>query len=672
MSRGDNDDCYGSFGAMMTEQNKIGHNEDDMAPTDALADGDDGSQAPEFSDDAPGFDVLADADADNDAATDGSYKVLARKYRPRNFDDLIGQEAMVQTLTNAFDSGRIAHGFMLTGVRGVGKTTTARILARALNYQTETMNAPSMGLAEDGVHCAAIMDGTHVDVIEMDAASRTGIGDIREIIDNVRYTPSAARFKVYIIDEVHMLSKAAFNGLLKTLEEPPEHVKFIFATTEIRQVPVTVLSRCQRFDLRRLTLDDTQTLLSRTCASENVALPEEALKLIARAADGSARDALSLLDRALAHIDPDGSGAVDEATMRGLLGLADRGRIFDLFDLVMAGQVSEALAEFEAQYVMGADPAVILADMAELTHWLTRLKFVPAAQEDIAFSAQLRARGVAAAETLSTRILSRVWQVLLAGTDEVARAGNARAAAEMVLIRLAHLADMPSPEELIKQYDAAPPAPASGPTSGASSAAPSAAPSGASSPNGSGAPLSSNSSSGPSSGASSPVAMTQPQSQVDAQAQAGPVLQNFQAVVDMIAQKRDIGLKHALENGVHLVSFEAAAGDRAGRIELRLAEGQDNVAQELTRKLRDWTGQSWVVSLSKEQGAATIGAVKQSAADRREEAALKDPFIKSALAAFPDAEIIAISDFDAGLDAVADDGETPLDDGDAANADADA
>jgi DNA polymerase-3 subunit gamma/tau len=653
---------------MMTEQNKIGHNEDDMAPTDALADGDDGSQAPEFSDDAPGFDVLADADADNDVATDGSYKVLARKYRPRNFDDLIGQEAMVQTLTNAFDSGRIAHGFMLTGVRGVGKTTTARILARALNYQTETMNAPSMGLAEDGVHCAAIMDGTHVDVIEMDAASRTGIGDIREIIDNVRYTPSAARFKVYIIDEVHMLSKAAFNGLLKTLEEPPEHVKFIFATTEIRQVPVTVLSRCQRFDLRRLTLDDTQTLLSRTCASENVALPEEALKLIARAADGSARDALSLLDRALAHIDPDGSGAVDEATMRGLLGLADRGRIFDLFDLVMAGQVSEALAEFEAQYVMGADPAVILADMAELTHWLTRLKFVPAAQEDIAFSAQLRARGVAAAETLSTRILSRVWQVLLAGTDEVARAGNARAAAEMVLIRLAHLADMPSPEELIKQYDAAPPAPASGPTSGASSAAPS----GASSPNGSGAPLSSNSSSGPSSGASSPVAMTQPQSQVDAQAQAGPVLQNFQAVVDMIAQKRDIGLKHALENGVHLVSFEAAAGDRAGRIELRLAEGQDNVAQELTRKLRDWTGQSWVVSLSKEQGAATIGAVKQSAADRREEAALKDPFIKSALAAFPDAEIIAISDFDAGLDAVADDGETPLDDGDAANADADA
>lgn len=462
-----------------------------------------------------------------------------------------------------------------------------------------------------------------------------------------------------------MLSKAAFNGLLKTLEEPPEHVKFIFATTEIRQVPVTVLSRCQRFDLRRLTLDDTQTLLSRTCASENVSLPEEALKLIARAADGSARDALSLLDRALAHIDPDGSGGVDEATMRGLLGLADRGRIFDLFDLVMAGQVSDALAEFEAQYVMGADPAVILADMAELTHWLTRLKFVPAAQEDIAFSAQLRTRGVAAAEKLSTPILSRVWQVLLAGNDEVARAGNARAAAEMVLIRLAHLADMPSPEELIKQYDAAPKAPAAastssnGPVSGAQGSSGQ-----ASSAQGSG----DSSASGPVAALSSGSASTAPA--VMAQTQNAPVLQNFQAVVDMVAQKRDIGLKHALENGVHLVAFEAAAGDRAGRIELRLAEGQENVAQELTRKLRDWTGQSWVVSLSKEQGAATIGAVKQSAADRREEAALQDPFVKSALAAFPTAEIVSISDFEAGL--ASDNGEAPLDDGETQDADTDA
>lgn len=646
----------------MTEETK------DQYPEEAVATSQDADQenptqteqAPEFSDDAPGFDMLAEADSDNKVETDeaspsatgDSYKVLARKYRPRNFDDLIGQEAMVQTLTNAFDSGRIAHGFMLTGVRGVGKTTTARILARALNYQTDSVDAPSMALTENGAHCEAIMDGTHVDVIEMDAASRTGIGDIREIIDNVRYTPSAARFKVYIIDEVHMLSKPAFNGLLKTLEEPPAHVKFIFATTEIRQVPVTVLSRCQRFDLRRLTLDDTQKLLARTCGSENVSLPEEALKLIARAADGSARDALSLLDRALAHISPNDESGIDEATMRGLLGLADRARIFDLFDLVMAGQVPEALAEFEAQYVMGADPAVILADMAELTHWLTRLKFVPAAQEDIAFSAQLRSRGVEAAAQLSTRILSRVWQVLLAGTDEAARAGNARAAAEMVLIRLAHLADMPSPEELIKQYEATPAAaPPQGGASGASGAS-----SGASAPSGSSPPSAPSGSSVP----SGPVAAAAPQAA--AQAQTAPLLQNFQAVVNLVADKRDIGLKHALENGVHLVAFEAAAftpqgGARAGRIELRLAEGQDNIAQELTRKLRDWTGQNWVVSLSQEQGAATLGAVKQSAAERREQAALKDPYVKSALAAFPDAEIVSISEFDASPPT--DDGETP-------------
>ena len=656
--QGGDDDVMRQVGVMMTQEPEDDMTPDNLAdnsvtdsPTNAPDDTADETeaQAPEFSDDAPGFDMLADADSDNQTAPEnaggGSYRVLARKYRPRNFDDLIGQEAMVQTLTNAFDSGRIAHGFMLTGVRGVGKTTTARILARALNYQTETVSAPSMALSEDGVHCAAIMDGSHVDVIEMDAASRTGIGDIREIIDNVRYTPSAARFKVYIIDEVHMLSKAAFNGLLKTLEEPPEHVKFIFATTEIRQVPVTVLSRCQRFDLRRLTSDDTQSLLARTCKAENAGLPDAALKLIARAADGSARDALSLLDRALAHIDPQGNSDVDEATMRALLGLADRGRIFDLFDLIMGGKVSDALAEFEAQYVMGADPAVMLADMAELTHWLTRLKFVPAAQEDIAFSAQLRERGVAAAEALSTRILSRVWQVLLVGADEVARAGNARAAAEMVLIRLAHLADMPTPEELIKQYDAAP--------ASAPAAAQNSAPSGASSgraPSASGpvgnAPLS---------GASASTSASVVPNQISDAAphQASPqalVLQNFQALVDLASEKRDIGLKHALENGVHLVGFEAALGTRAGRIELRLADGQENIAQDLTRKLREWTGQSWVISLSQEAGAETIGALKKSSAERREESALKDPFVQAALAAFPKAEIVSISEFDVALE----------------------
>ena len=604
------------------------------------------TSAPAFSDEAPGFDMLADADSDNDvpaAEAGDSYKVLARKYRPRNFEDLIGQEAMVQTLTNAFETGRIAHAFMLTGVRGVGKTTTARILARALNYHSDSVQAPSVALAETGAHCSAIMDGTHVDVIEMDAASRTGIGDIREIIENVRYMPASARYKVYIIDEVHMLSKAAFNGLLKTLEEPPEHVKFIFATTEIRQVPVTVLSRCQRFDLRRLSLDDTQKLLSKTCAAEAVVLPEEGLKLISRAADGSARDALSLLDRALAHMDADTQ--LSEDTMRGLLGLADRGRVFDLFDMLMRGNVPEALAEFEAQYAMGADPLVILADLAELTHWLTRLKFVPAALEDVAFSAELRARGKAASEQLSTPVLSRVWQILLSGHEEVPRAMNAKAACEMVLIRLAHLANTPTPDELIKQFESAPAAPApsgASPSPSASSSAPQAnlqanlsAPSPqAPSPQ---APASA-ASGGPSMSAGSPQAA--PVVQFSA-----PVLQDFQAVIDLAAEQRDIALKYALENGVHLVSFEAAAGERAGRLELRLADGQDNIAQDLTKKLREWTGQAWVVSLSKEQGAATLATVKRSAAEQREDNAREDPYVKAALGAFPGAEILSVSEF---------------------------
>jgi DNA polymerase-3 subunit gamma/tau len=587
------------------------------------------TSAPAFSDEASDFDMLADADSDNDvpaAEAGDSYKVLARKYRPRNFEDLIGQEAMVQTLTNAFETGRIAHAFMLTGVRGVGKTTTARILARALNYHSDTVQAPSVALAEAGAHCEAIMDGTHVDVIEMDAASRTGIGDIREIIENVRYMPASARYKVYIIDEVHMLSKAAFNGLLKTLEEPPEHVKFIFATTEIRQVPVTVLSRCQRFDLRRLSLDDTQKLLSKVCAAETVDLPDEGLKLIARAADGSARDALSLLDRALAHMDAD--TPLSEETMRALLGLADRGRVFDLFDMLMRAKVPEALEEFEAQYAMGADPVVILADLAELTHWLTRLKFVPAALEDVAFSAELRARGKAASEQLSTPALSRVWQVLLAGHEDVPRAMNAKAACEMVLIRLAHLANTPTPEELIKQFESTP-AGTPSPSASAAPAAPSASPS---------APQAMPPSAGPTMSTAAPQAA--PVVQFSA-----PVLQDFQAVIDLAADKRDIALKHALENGVHLVSFEAAAGERAGRLELRLADGQDNIAQDLTKKLREWTGQAWVVSLSNEPGAATLGTVKRTAAEQREDNAREDPYVQAALGAFPGAEILSVSEF---------------------------
>jgi DNA polymerase-3 subunit gamma/tau len=625
--------------------------EDDLSVAD---------QGPVITEDAPGFDMLADADSDNQIAVQKSYQVLARKYRPQNFDDLIGQEAMVQTLTNAFESGRIAHAFMLTGVRGVGKTTTARILARALNYAADGVDGPSIELNEMGIHCDAIMQGNHVDVMEMDAASRTGINDIREIIESVRYMPASARYKVYIIDEVHMLSKAAFNGLLKTLEEPPEHVKFIFATTEIRQVPVTVLSRCQRFDLRRLGADDTQKLLHKVCAAENESVPDEALALIARAADGSARDALSLLDRALAHVDPaQGDGAALTAdTMRGLLGLADRGRVFDLFDMMMSGRVSEALAEFEAQYNMGADPAVILADLAELTHWLTRLKFVEGAGDDVTFSAPLRLRGQQASEALSTRVLSRAWQILLQGHDETLRALNGRAAAEMVIIRMAHLADAPTPEELLKQWESAPaevapsastgsPAPAS--PAPQASAAPSSQTQASSS-----ASVGNGGSSGAANGET--ARLTQPQTEFQA-----PVLQNFAALIALVEQNRDIGLKHALENGVHLVRFEPAHGERAGRVELRLAEGQANIAQDLTRKLRQWTGQNWVISLSSERGAVTVASVRQSEAELRHAAALEDPQVKSVLSIFPDAQIVSVSDFSADALPAVDDGMMPVD-----------
>ena len=600
--------------------------------------------APVIDADAPGFDMLAEADAENNVQSGADYKVLARKYRPRNFDDLIGQESMVRTLTNAFETGRIAHAFMLTGVRGVGKTTTARILARALNYTGDGVDAPSINLAHPGTHCEAIMDGSHVDVIEMDAASRTGIGDIREIIENVRYAPAAARFKVYIIDEVHMLSKAAFNGLLKTLEEPPAHVKFIFATTEIRQVPVTVLSRCQRFDLRRLTPEDTSALLDKVSAAEDIKLNDEVTALIARAADGSARDALSLLDRALAHAG-DAGDALNAETMRGILGLADRGRVFDLFEMLMGGKLPEALAEFQAQYELGADPAVIIADLAELTHWITRLKYVPGADEDVSFSQSARARGRSAAEMLSTRVLSRAWQVLLKGHEETQTAFNTRAAAEMILIRLAHMADTPTPDELVRQYESAKPAPtppASASPAPASSppSAPTPAPSASSSSRGSASPVALGAVPEQAAAVSPASAASQPAAQIR-------LLESFEALLELVSEKRDLGLKHALEHGVHLVHFEAAQADKGGRLEIRLAGEQANIAQDLTRKLREWTGQNWMVSLSSETGDQTIASRRQTAADIRHEAAMADPLVKVALDVFPDARIEAITELDA-------------------------
>ena len=624
------------------------------------------SQAPHVPDPAtePGFGLLDESDAENNLVVPEGYQVLARKYRPRNFDDLIGQESMVRTLHNAFETGRIAHAFMLTGVRGVGKTTTARILARALNYQTDSQDAPQIDLNEMGIHCAEIMSGNHVDIIEMDAASTNGIDDIREIIESVRYRPAAARYKVFIIDEVHMLSTQAFNGLLKTLEEPPPHVKFIFATTEIRKVPVTVLSRCQRFDLRRLSQEETLLLLNKVCTGEAVSLPDESLALIARAAEGSARDALSLLDRALAHGGSVDSGSgdngpatdaqldthLDAETIRQMLGLTDRNRVFDLFDLLMQGNLADALQEFEEQYRLGADPVTILADLSELTYWLTRLKYVPGAGDDIAVAEAQRVRGVAAAEALSVRILSRAWQVLLKGHGEAMTAPNPMAAAEMVLVRLAHLADMPSPEELLKQWDNAP--------------AGNNAPAGGNAPAGENAQI---------------TPLNSPQGQVQEQVQGQvetasaapglaplpvivpenipattsadipvpPRFDNFSQLVAYAGQMRDIKLKHLLETAVHLVRFEPPQGDRGGVIEYRLAEGAEDFSRHLTKSLRDWTGAQWMVSLSQSSGSDTLHQSAMDEAGQRRARAAQDPLVNTALQVFPGAEIVSVSDFNA-------------------------
>ena len=373
------------------------------------------------------------------------YLVLARKYRPASFDALIGQDAMVQTLRNAFKSGRIPHAFMLTGIRGVGKTTTARILARALNFEDETGPHPTLDLSKEGIHDRAIIEGRHVDVIEMDAASNTGINDIREIIDSVKYGPVSAPSKVYVIDEVHMLSTAAFNGLLKTLEEPPPYVKFIFATTEIRKVPVTILSRCMRFDLRRITPEVMTAYLDGILAKEGLSAEPEALAMIVRAGEGSVRDCLSLLDQAISH----GSGAVTAEAVKAMLGLADRARTIDLFEALMAGDIATALGQVGELYAAGADPQTLLADLADFTHLVTRIKIVSAAADDLSLTPDERKRGAELAGRLGMRALSRAWQILFKGFDEVSRAGNALQAAEMVLIRLAYAADLPTPDELL-------------------------------------------------------------------------------------------------------------------------------------------------------------------------------------------------------------------------------
>ncbi|GLQ80061.1 DNA polymerase III subunit gamma/tau [Mesorhizobium huakuii] len=561
-----------------------------------------------------------------------AYRVLARKYRPSNFSELVGQEPMVRTLTNAFASGRIAQAWMLTGVRGVGKTTTARILARALNYKTPTVDQPSVDLAVLGEHCQAIMEGRHVDVIEMDAASHTGIDDIRDIIERVRYAPVSARYKVYIIDEVHMLSTQAFNGLLKTLEEPPPHVKFIFATTEIRKVPITVLSRCQRFDLRRIDAGALVAHLSSIAAKEGISVDDDALAMIARAAEGSARDSLSILDQAIAH----GAGAVSADAVRTMLGLADRARIVDLFEHVMKGDVAAALAEFRTQYDTGADPAAVLTDLAEFNHLVTRLRFVPTAMDDASLSQDERQRGADFARALSVRVLSRTWQMLLKGIPEVQSSNRPVSAAEMVLIRLAHAADLPTLDEALRSLDGAT-------TVQNSASRPNGAPAGPGNGGGASAVAQARMPSG-SGGAQTmrlveaapaPAAFVAPPTPVS-EPQQVPV-RSLADIVALADAQRDIAFKVLVKRCIRPVRFEP------GRIDVSLTDDAPKLLlNDLTTKLRAWTGRNWLVSLSKEEGGQTLAEMEST---RRENAFLdakSDPTVAAILARFPGAKIIDV------------------------------
>ncbi|SFB00936.1 DNA polymerase-3 subunit gamma/tau [Poseidonocella pacifica] len=562
--------------------------------------------------------------------TPPGYQVLARKYRPETFADLVGQDAMVRTLKNAFAADRIAQAFIMTGIRGTGKTTTARIIAKGMNCigpdGTSGPTTDPCGVCE---HCTSISEGRHVDVLEMDAASRTGVGDIREIIESVHYRAASARYKIYIIDEVHMLSTSAFNALLKTLEEPPEHVKFIFATTEIRKVPVTVLSRCQRFDLRRIEPEVMIGLLQRIAKAEGAQISEEALALITRAAEGSARDATSLLDQSISQ----GTGETSADQVRAMLGLADRGRIMDLFDMILKGDAAGALAELSAQYADGADPLAVLRDLAEVTHWVSVVKITPETADDPTVSPDERARGIALAETLPMRVLTRLWQMLLKALDEVAQAPNAMMAAEMALIRLTHVADLPAPEELVRKLQSSPPS----------------APSGGG--NGGGG-------SGGGRTASSPSQTTGAQAVSNAQARIsnqggtghGPATAlaaapqevlarypSFEHVLELVRANRDVKLLVEIEGCLRLAAYQP------GRIEFTPTNNAPpDLAQRLGQRLQSWTGNRWAVILVNGCDAPTVAERRDAAELELKARAAEHPLVKSVLEAFPGAEITAI------------------------------
>jgi DNA polymerase-3 subunit gamma/tau len=507
-----------------------------------------------------------------------SYKVLARKYRPQKFDDLMGQDVMVQTLKNAFKIDRIAHAYMLTGVRGIGKTTTARLLARALNYKTDLIDKPNIEMSETGYHCLEIMESRHIDVIEMDAASRTGIADIREIIDSINYSPSSARFKIYIIDEIHMLSKAAFNGLLKTLEEPPSHVKFIFATTEVQKVPLTILSRCQRFDLRRFDNDLVRSLLLKVCSKENVKIDDSVIGLISRASGGSARDSLSLLDQAIALSEND--EALSEDLIRKMLGLSDQGRIIDLFEYISSGDVEAALGEIRDQVDIGVNPSNLIEALGDLVHEMTRHKVTQENEDNLSLGPENIVRLKSIIEDESVKSLSRYWQMILKAANEIKNFSKPLSALEMAVIRMCYISDLPTPDEIIKKIESKDISPAEKKT------------------------LKSNSKPSVSMISGSSEKKELDESLIE-EVLTKRIPKDFHEIIQLARIHKDVKMQYELENNVSLVSFAKE------KIEINILKGSESIASDLSKKLFEWTEKKWIVLVSSSQGEKTINQERE-------------------------------------------------------------
>ena len=555
-------------------------------------------------------DFLTEVEENNEkSSSKNSYKVLARKYRPQNFEDLMGQEIMVQTLKNAFKTNRIAHAYILTGVRGIGKTTTARLLARSLNYETETINEPNIDMLELGKHCLEIMESRHIDVIEMDAASRTGISDIREIIDSVNYSPSSARYKIYIIDEVHMLSKAAFNGLLKTLEEPPPHVKFIFATTEVQKIPLTILSRCQRFDLKRFDHDMIKLLISKVCEKEMVSIEDPIIDLIAKASGGSARDSLSLLDQAMA-LSSDGN--ISEEKIRQMLGLSDQSRIIDLYEFISNTEIEKALLEVKDQVDIGIDPVNLIESLGDLIHELTRLKVTDSNDDNLSLGPEGFSRIKSLKDKISVKHLSRYWQMILKSSSEIKNFSKPLAALEMAIIRMSYISDLPTPDEIIKKIE--------------------------------GNKTESSEKKSLNSKVNNSIKVTpavsakpiQQEKIIEENSEIDP--KSFEDIIKLARLNKNIRLQYDLENNVSLVSFEK------GKIELNILNSDEKILFALSNKLQEWTNQKWLIVSSSAQGQKTIKEVRDDDKFELHSLIKEHPIYTKAIMEFDTVEITSIEE----------------------------